>query len=73
MKENSLKQLILFKLCSIHKIAAQEESLKSELPFIRMLFSIWMLDEDCTLLFIEQLEKVNIKNFIFYSIKNLNI
>jgi hypothetical protein len=34
---------------------------------------MWMLDENCTLSFIEQLEKVNIKNFIFYSIKNLNI
>jgi hypothetical protein len=47
-----------FKLCSVDKIAAQEVSVKAQLPVMRMVFSMWMLDENCSILLLEQVQKV---------------
>jgi proteasome activator subunit 4 len=49
---------IVPQLCSVDKIAAQEVSVKAQLPIMRMVFSMWMLDENCSFLFLEQIQKV---------------
>ena len=49
---------IIPQICSVDKIAAQEVTVKMQLPIIRMFISMWIMDHKCSLFFIEQLKKV---------------
>ncbi len=46
-------------ICSVDKIAAQEVTVKIQLPIIRMFISMWIMDHECSLFLIEQLKKVS--------------
>ena len=60
-----LQMFYYHKLCSVDKIAAQEISVKAQLPIMRMVFSMWMLDENCSYLLLDQIQKVNLFYFYF--------
>lgn len=49
---------IIPQLCSVDKIAAQEVTVKVQLPIIRMFVSMWIMDQKCSFYLIEQLKKV---------------
>lgn len=50
---------IIPQICSVDKIAAQEVTLKHSLPVVRILLSMWMLDQKCSYLILEKMQKVN--------------
>lgn len=45
-------------ICSVDKVAAQEVTLKVQLPIIRMFMSVWVMDKNLANLFIDEIEKV---------------
>jgi hypothetical protein len=52
-------------LCNIDKIAAQDVTLKNQVPIIRMFMSVWILDKELSGLLIDQIEKVAFKLVMF--------
>ena len=49
---------IIPQLCSVDKIAAQEATVKLQLPVIRMFISMWIMDKQSATYLISQLKKV---------------
>ena len=47
-------------LCSVDKVAAQEVTLKVQLPIIRMFMSVWIMDQSLSNIFMDQIEKVKL-------------